>query len=363
MNSISIYEEKPYLPSNLLLQWHITERCNLRCKHCYQNDYETNELDYSVLLQFLEQFANFIISLSKQKKQKIPAHITITGGEPFIRDDFIDLLEEFAQSRLLFSYGILSNGLLINDQIIKKLTETKPAFIQFSIEGNKKTHDSIRGKGNYVKTKTILKKLHKAGIRTLISFTAHKQNFKDFKQVAKLAHETNTSRLWADRLIPMGSGEQLQILSPEETDYFFNIMYKEKKRRRSFSQSKTEIAMHRALQFHKSGGHPYHCTAGESLLTIDANGNLLPCRRMPIKVGNLQDNTIETLYQNSPLLKALRNPLNTSNECDQCLYKNLCRGGLKCLSYTINGNPFTRDPGCSFTISNAKQAKNQYADF
>ncbi len=355
MNSICIYEEKPFLPQNVLLQWHITERCNLRCKHCYQHEYDSIELDYSVLIQFLEQFISFITSLRKLKKHKIPAHITVTGGEPFIRADFIDLLQKFAQHRFLFSFGILSNGLLINNQIINELIKTKPAYIQFSIEGNEKTHDSIRGQGNYAKTKAVLKKLHKAGIRTLISFTAHKQNFKDFNSVAKLARKTNTSRLWADRLIPIGTGEQLQILSPEETDNFFSIMYKEKKRRPFFSPYKTEIAMHRALQFQKSDEHPYHCTAGESLLTINANGDLLPCRRMPIKVGNLQNNTIETLYQNSPLLKALRNPVNTSTACNRCLYKDLCRGGLKCLSYATTGNPFIRDPGCSFRTSTNKK--------
>jgi radical SAM protein with 4Fe4S-binding SPASM domain len=104
--------------------------------------------------------------------------------------------------------------------------------------------------------------------------------------------------------------------------------------------------MHRALQFLVGGGKPYHCTAGDSLITIQANGDLLPCRRMPVIVGNVLDKSIKELYYSSDFLKKLRNTENINASCKACIYSNLCRGGLRCLSFASTKDPFSKDPGC-----------------
>jgi radical SAM protein with 4Fe4S-binding SPASM domain len=103
--------------------------------------------------------------------------------------------------------------------------------------------------------------------------------------------------------------------------------------------------MHRALQF-LEGGHPYQCTAGDRLITVQPNGDLYPCRRMPIRTGNLLETPLVDLYQKSPLFRALRDRDRTSKGCQGCLFSGLCRGGLKCLSYAVTGDPFVADPGC-----------------
>jgi len=104
--------------------------------------------------------------------------------------------------------------------------------------------------------------------------------------------------------------------------------------------------MHRALQFLVGNGKPYHCTAGDTLLTVQPNGDLYPCRRMPIRVGNLLETSLLELYDNSTLLRQLRHPEQISDGCQDCFYAKLCRGGLKCLSYAVTGDPLKADPGC-----------------
>jgi radical SAM protein with 4Fe4S-binding SPASM domain len=108
---------------------------------------------------------------------------------------------------------------------------------------------------------------------------------------------------------------------------------------------RTEVAMHRALQFLECG-HPYHCTAGDTLITVQPNEDLYPCRRMPIRVGNLLETPLVDLYRKSPLFRDLRNREKVSKGCQGCCFSGLCRGGLKCLSYAVTGDPFRADPGC-----------------
>ena len=339
-----------YQPRGLLLQWHITERCNLRCAHCYQDDYSHNELPLAELLNLLRQYLSLLRNIRENsgRCRRKWGHITVTGGEPFIRRDFLDLLDVFHGHRHDFSFAVLTNGSLIDRPIATRLSKLRPAFIQVSIEGSRSTHDKIRGTGNFDRTVEALKLLNRRRIRTLISFTAHRANFREFTDVAELGRKLGVWRVWADRLIPCGSGTDLRqnVLTPQETLEFFKIMSAERKKMARRWFCRTEVAMHRALQFLVAGTTPYYCTAGDSLITVQPNGDLLPCRRMPIRVGNLLNTPLEELYYESDILQSLRDRSRVSEGCQGCLHNSRCRGGLKCLSYAVTGDPFVADPGC-----------------
>jgi radical SAM protein with 4Fe4S-binding SPASM domain len=327
----------------------VTERCNLRCAHCYQESYTARELDFAGLLDVLEQYQALLGRLRRDSKLGGPrGHITVTGGEPFVRGDFLDLLKEFAANRRQFSFAILTNGTLIDAAMARHLSRLRPAFVQVSIEGSRATHDRIRGRGTYDKAVSALKHLARRRIRTMISFSAHRANFREFPAVAQLGHELRVSRVWADRVIPWGSGSELreQMLSPAETREFFEIMRAARQAVERGWFARTEIAMHRALQFLVGGGRPYRCNAGDGLITVLPNGDLLPCRRMPIRVGNLMQTPLAELYDGSPLFQALRDRTRVSDGCQGCDHSQTCRGGLKCLSYAVTGDPFQADPGC-----------------
>lgn len=331
-----------YHPRHLLMQWHITQRCNLRCAHCYQESYQGKELSFQELLGILEQFEQFI-----KARPGTTGHITVTGGEPFVRRDFADLLDVFAAHRKLFSFAILTNGTFIDTAMARHLSQLKPRFVQVSIEGVQATHDRIRGEGNFERTVEAARLLVQAGVRTMISFTAHRDNYCEFPDVARLGRKLRVARVWSDRLIPCGSGAalQTQLLTPQETREYFELMRQAQKEAQGAWFGCTEIAMHRALQFLVAGGRPYHCTAGDTLITVQPNGDLLPCRRMPIRVGNLLQTPLRELYQ-CDLFQSLRDRERVSLGCEGCAYARQCRGGLKCLSYAVTGDPFVADPGC-----------------
>ena len=80
-------------------------------------------------------------------------------------------------------------------------------------------------------------------------------------------------------------------------------------------------------------------------MTVQPNGDLLPCRRLPIPVGNLMKTSLVDLYYDSELFRALR-AHRVSEGCQSCAYSAQCRGGLRCLSFAVTGDPFQGDPGC-----------------
>jgi radical SAM protein with 4Fe4S-binding SPASM domain len=348
----------------ILMQWHITERCNLRCSHCYQNETAGAEADLAGLMMVLEEFERLIAAMNekdrKYSKYKtypdavdktrrgVRAHITVTGGEPFIRNDFFNLLETLYERRRKYSYAILTNGTMIDRKTAEKLAKLKPGFVQISIEGGEAAHDSIRGEGSHRLAVEALENLRRAGVRTMVSFTAHKGNFRHFSDAVRTTKSAGAERIWADRLVAAGRGKALSdmTLNAREAKEFFNIM--KECRGGIFSKlfSRTEISMRRSLQFLVGGREPYRCGAGETLITVMPDGEVYPCRRLPISCGNLFKTRLSDIYENDPLMKKLRGHAAADPGCEGCAYAKLCGGGARCISNSETGDPFMKDPGC-----------------
>ncbi|WP_111739525.1 radical SAM/SPASM domain-containing protein [Leminorella richardii] len=339
-----------FQPARMTVQWHITHACNLRCQHCYQASYTGAKNNFAELRQTADRILSF-----HQRLAPAPLLITLTGGEPFAHPNFIELLDYLVDRPEPPNLAVLTNGTLLNERRIAALRRVNPTFVQLSVDGGQSTHDAIRGEGNFDRVLAASRQLKAQGVRVLWSFTAHRRNAQEFAEVEKAAQRIGIDRLWVDRMIPCKQS-QPDALGIAETQALFADMQRIKRQReqptfirrivqRLHSPPKTEVAMKRALQFLWSAGEPYRCLAGERLLTIMPDGEVLPCRRMPVSVGNLYQSDLDDIYQNSPFLQQLR-AFRHPSACSQCLFKNQCRGGLRCLAWAQTGNPFSADPGC-----------------
>lgn len=331
------------LPNRITFQWHITDICNYRCKHCYQDSYVDNGVSITEQIYFLNKLEEFV-KACRNEKQSFQAHINFTGGEPFLRKDFFQLIRK-AQEKRLFTFGILSNGYLPSNEELKELKNLKPKFVQISLEGDKVTNDNIRGNGSFDEICFALKTYSKIKIPLIVSFTANSQNYKQLSKVVKIARKYKVDKVWTDRYLPKDATDKL-ILTTKQTKELFEVILKEKRRSKFYPFSKTQISSHRALQFLVSGGKPYKCSAGNELLAILPNGDIFPCRRLPIKIGNLKSDDLMSIYQTNDKLIEIHNPKNLDKNCLDCYYKENCNGGLKCLSFAKENDYNKKDLNC-----------------
>jgi len=159
-----------YQPRSFHLQWHITERCNLKCKHCYfDKKFLENELSLKELLRILEEYISFIVKKIDVPKNR--SRISITGGEPLVRKDFFNFLEKIYQYRNFTRYGVLTNGILMDERKLKRMKKLGIDYIQVSLEGMKKKNDEIRGAGSFEKIEKATQLLVKHRINTGVSVT------------------------------------------------------------------------------------------------------------------------------------------------------------------------------------------------
>ena len=273
-------------------------------------------------------------------------HINITGGEPLCNPYLFKLLDLIKEDSDLITFSILTNGTLINEKISKKIKSYNPLYVQVSLEGGKKTNDYIRGKGTYKKVAEGIVNLRKENIFTSISFTATSLNYKEFPKVVRYARKYGVNNVWSDRFIPLGDSDKSLALNYEQTREYLEIMNKERNKLKKVKNNNTTISMYRALQFQMTNDFAYGCTAGDTLLTVMENGDLVPCRRMPITIGNLFDRSMYDLYIKSDVLKDLREK-KIPDECINCEHSEVCHGGLKCLTYAMYKDLNHKDYGCN----------------
>lgn len=312
------------------LQWHITHRCNLRCKHCYQDDYAAFE-NKATLLHILNQFQTLLDAYGYR------GHINITGGEPTLHPDLYWLLGEAAKRNM--TTALLTNGTTLTLCDAKRLKALGVTYVQVSLDGCERVHDAIRGEGSFQRAISGIRALKAQEIFTDVSFTVQRGNTGELKKLARICHGLGVDKLWFDRvIIPADEDKDNLTLSAEE--------YKKLCKTAARLNHSGKVSCARALQFLPcEAKHIYRCTAGELLLTVLADGTVLPCRRLPLPVGNVRESDLLTIYRDSPIMRQLRNS-DIPQGCRECAYAEQCHGGAKCLAYAKTGRFDGRDPDC-----------------
>jgi len=324
-------------PKNFTLQWHITERCNWKCKHCYQDeDYIKEELSFEQLVETLDQF---IFLLKEWNIPKRSARLNITGGEPFVRKDFYKLLNEVFKRSHYFTWGLLSNGSFITKEAAKKLKLYGINRYQVSLEGLEKYNDEIRGKGTFKQALKAIKILKDEGIPTNVSLTLTKTNCRQIYELSNVLLNAGARSIGTRRLIPIGIGSQLknELLEPIELkNYYLKTLeinkdfVKERKNFRIIIGCESGIfndEIPNQRRYHNCGVYEGR------VLIVMPNGDVLPCRRLPIVVGNVMKQKLFEIYYSANMLWQLRNLNNSHHFCKKCNNFNKCFGGALCVTY------------------------------
>lgn len=325
---------------HMILQLHITGKCNLRCKHCYIAKHG-GELSCENVSLVFQQFSQLLQSMRREYGGPVFGHVHITGGEPFLHPQIEQILWLMLQYRNIFRYAIMSNGTMLKYLHLVERLHLKS--LQVSIDGDEAAHDAIRGKGNLAQVCNGLDILHSHGIRTRVSFTAHLDNYQLLPNVAKICMEHHVSSLWSDRYIPV-PGSELRPMDVTHMPEYVNLLCA-LAHNLEYKAAGLTIQNHRALQFLGGSEVPYSCTAGENLIVVDENGNIFPCRRLPIVCGNIQESNLDAVYHESAVFKDLRQH-EAIGKCVVCPHREECRGGLRCMTYACCGEYLSPDPCC-----------------
>ena len=338
-------------PFDFFFQWHLTERCNLRCLHCYQDGKSVGEMTPEEIDRTGTILSDTISQWSDLYEILFSPSINVTGGEPFLHPDLSKILTSLHRNN--FDLYILTNGTLVNRREAAMLAEIPVKGVQVSLEGPEKVHDNIRGKGSFQLAIRGVTHLLSQDLRVTLNLTLSALNVDYIEDMASLGSSLGVQRIGFSRLVPSGRGMGLidSMLSKERVREAYDKIH-------SISISDLDIVTGDPIYSCATDNVPPEnstmpfggCAAAVSGLTILPDGTLLPCRRLNIPLGNILKDNVRTVWATSPVLSALRNKRKYKGKCSTCDQWAQCRG-CRAVAYQYSlskgkGNYLSDDPQC-----------------
>ena len=290
----------------------VTFRCNLRCAHCYLGDNrsgvpEQQELSKEEIFGILDQIAD-----------AGTLWFLLTGGEPFVRPDFMDIYRYAVHKGLLVT--IFTNGTLLTPKIVAELAEFPPLLVEVTLYGaTQATYERITGiPGSYERCLRGIDLLLERGIPLKLKTIVMRWNYDEFEAIKAFTASKGVDFRYDASLVGAmtnGHGPLPLRIKPEEV----------------IALEESNIEMQTELQalLDRTGGKPdnhklYKCGAGLNSFHIDPYGFLFPCILSRAQNYNLLQGKFTDGW--GIFLDQLRSQPSQPNEiCDQCNYLILCR--------------------------------------
>lgn len=307
------------------LFFEVTSRCNALCDHCGSRCTASKRNELSS-----KDFKKVLDSVAKNFGTKA-IMLNITGGEPLIRKDMFEITGY--ADRLGFKWGLVTNGMLITDDVISKMKETHMSTITISLDGMKKTHEEFRHvPGCFDRIISAIEKLKNSNFieHIQVTFIATKNNIFELPEVYRLLSMIGIDSLRISGIDPIGrakDNEQL-MLSREEYLYLFKFMKKHQNSPLPVVWSCTHYFGNTDSTLDPTG-KIFSCYTGIHVASVLSNGDIFGCPNIPRRKELIQGNVLKDdfckVWKNK--FEFYRNPNRTkAKQCEKCEYWNHCKG-------------------------------------
>jgi AdoMet-dependent heme synthase len=303
-------------PSWIILE--ITNRCNLKCSHCYLSSQNKGaDMSETLFKKILKEIQGIKLEM-----------LAITGGECLMNNNIKKIIEKL--SPITNTLVVETNLTLMNKDMIDYLARYDNLIVQSSIEGKKNPF----GRMPVSIMESILQKLKNKKIKTTLLCSANELGDEEIEYLKEISKKYD-SKIGFERLIPMGRAKNIDIDKKK-----FNKLMK-KMRVRGIHCSDPLMCL-----YEKKANTFVGCSAGIFACCISAQGDVFPCAKLRISVGNINNKSLSEIWNKSRLLHNLRDREKMLNiKCKTCKNINRC-GGCRAHSYAKTKDIYSEDPLC-----------------
>jgi len=327
----------------------------MRCGHCGSSCEEPlpGELDTQEALSLVDQIADLGLRW-----------ITLSGGEPLIREDLPLLIEKFVSRSV--AVNVISNGWLIDSDMAQTLKACGVSTVAISVDGTEKVHDSIRKPGSFQRVKEAVTHLKRAKVRVGAVTTISRKNMSILPRLRRILVDMGVD-LWQVQLgQPMGNLKESPdwLIRPEQVLDIIDFC--------------SETAMEGEIKIFPADCIGYYtekevmirqqsgagataaiwsgCSAGIRNFGILHNGNILGCtsiREKSFIEGNIKDQPLSHIWSKPEGFAWSRNMSRAQlqGDCAICIYASKCLGGCSNTRLTMNGDLYSENLYCAYNVS------------
>ena len=361
------------LPSHLLqfskdkrpvVVWNATQRCNLKCVHCYahaKDIADNDELSTREGKQLIDDLAGFGAPV-----------ILFSGGEPLVRKDLPELAA-YAVDKGMRAV-ISTNGTLIKAKMARNLKRIGLSYVGISLDGMQEINDRFRGiKGAFQSALEGIKNCQDAGMKVGLRFTINKFNVKEIPHIFNLIEEMDIPRVCFYHLVYAGRGSDLvkEDLSHAGTRSAVDLIMDETKRLHDIGKPKEVLT----VDNHADGPYIYlrllkedpqraqevlellqwneGNNSGRGIGCVSWDGEVYPDQFWRhCSLGNVRQRPFSEIWADlsNPLLKKLKEKKkHVRGRCATCRWLDICAGNFRVRAEATTGDVWAPDPACYLT--------------
>ncbi len=325
-----------------LVSWNTTQRCNLRCGHCYlaAGKAAPDELTLAEGRRLIDDLAAAGTRM-----------LILTGGEPLLRRDLGELVAHAAARGLLPVLG--TNGMLLTPDKVQHLRQRGLAGAAISLDSiDPAQHDRFRGVvGAWAGAVRGLRACVTHEVPVLVQTTVLPWNYGEIEALIELAEAESAMGFTLYFLVCTGRGESLSDISPEQYESALGVLVDAQARhprltiRARCAPQVARVAAERESALVASAG----CPAARQYCRITPEGHVTPCPYLPLTAGAVRERPFLEIWQSSPILARLRD-VAPGGRCGTCDFRGLC-GGCRARAFALSGDVSGEDPWCAYSPS------------
>lgn len=330
----------------LRIYWELTRACDLACRHCRAEAVarrHPQELTTTEGLHLLERVAAF---------GDPKPHLVLTGGDPFKRPDLWTLIDAARALGLAVSVAPSATQLL-GPAAIQRLKQAGVDAISLSLDGSTAArHDAFRGiPGTFERTLAAARAAQYSALPFQINTLVADDTLDDLVAIYLLARELGAARWSLFFLVSVGRGTVLRQITAQEGENVLRWLAELASEGGRPIVTTTEAPhLRRVLLQHRGSavrGHGAGIRDGNGIMFVSHTGDVQPSGFLPLSAGNVRTTDVLTIYRESPLFRALRQPARFAGRCGRCEFRSHC-GGSRARAYAASGDPLGEDPLCPY---------------
>jgi len=310
------------LPAPMAVLWDLTGRCNLSCRHCIvSSDIEGPDgLSTDESRRLVDEMAAFGVR-----------QLILSGGEPLVRPDFLELCRYAAGKGL--SLQVATNATLVTETLAEELSKLG-AMAQVSLDSrDPDVHDEFRGRpGAWLRTMDGIRYLVNAGVPVTMAATVTTMSIDAIPDLYRLAAQTGITTFRILPFVPGGRGaswDSLEVSPAAMRDLTSRLTGLRDDIGLQIAPMEFECTLQPPVETPIMDGLPIGCDGARAYCTVTSSGDVLPCNYFAgVKTENVKDKPFAEIWKTSAFLNYFRSLVvdDLDGPCKQCDHLGTCRG-------------------------------------
>lgn len=319
----SVARHRDDLKQSPHLRWlffEITDRCNLRCRHCGSSCTAEGQA------LTIDDVERTLATIGVDKPT-----VCLTGGEPMMHPDFFEIAGHVKD--MGFNWGMTTNATLIDDAAAEKLKEAGMSTVSVSLDGMEKSHDSLRQReGAWELALRGLESLQKAGFRPQVTTVLHQSNFDELESLYELLRGMGITSWRPINVEPIGRACESKDMLLTSDQFNYLLSYIREKRFDPDNPMEVTFGCSHYLGVENERmvrDHYFLCGAGILTASVRSNGDICACldieNRPELVQGNIRTDNFMDVWQNR-FGVFRRDRTADCTKCMECPERYICGG-------------------------------------